>query len=52
MSRPSRRGMWDYVFFIDILGHAEETLVAKALMELDEVSTLLKVLGSYPQAVM
>lgn len=51
-SRPSRRGMWDYVFFIDILGHAEDVVVSKALMELDEVSTLLKVLGSYPQAVM
>jgi len=51
-SRPSRRGMWDYVFFIDILGHAEDARVAKALGELDEVSTLLKVLGSYPMAVM
>ncbi|RCX30655.1 prephenate dehydratase [Thioalbus denitrificans] len=51
-SRPSRRGMWDYVFFIDILGHAEDAQVAKALGELDEVSTLLKVLGSYPMAVM
>ena len=28
-SRPSRRRKWDYVFFIDIEGHAEDAAVAK-----------------------
>jgi len=51
-SRPSRRGMWDYVFFVDIEGHAEEPSVAKALLELKKQTSLFKVLGSYPRAVL
>ena len=33
-SRPSRRGIWDYVFFIDILGHRQDPKVAAALEHL------------------
>ncbi|NIP71566.1 MAG: prephenate dehydratase [Gammaproteobacteria bacterium] len=51
-SRPSRRGVWEYVFFIDIEGHAEDDPVARALEELAKEASLLKVLGSYPKAVM
>ncbi len=51
-SRPSRRGMWDYCFFVDIEGHAQETVVAQALEELKERALMLKLLGSYPRAVM
>ena len=51
-SRPSRRGMWDYVFFVDIAGHAEEENVSQAFAELDAESSLFKVLGSYPVAVL
>jgi len=51
-SRPSRRGMWDYVFFVDIEGHAEEAAVAAALKELGEEAMLLTVLGSYPKSVL
>lgn len=51
-SRPSRRAMWDYVFFVDINGHAEEPHVAQALKELEKETTLLKILGSYPRAVL
>ena len=50
-SRPSRRGIWDYVFFIDIEGHVEDAPVAKALRELEEHASLFKVLGSYPRAM-
>jgi len=50
-SRPSRRGMWEYVFFFDLDGHQEEEKVAAALRELEEESSLFKVLGSYPKAV-
>ena len=35
-SRPSRRRKWDYVFFIDIDGHAEDAQVRKALAALEE----------------
>lgn len=51
-SRPSRRGMWDYVFFIDIEGHEEDATVAEALGELSQHASLLKILGSYPRAVL
>ena len=51
-SRPSRRGKWDYVFFIDLLGHRNDPEVALALEELQELAGMYKVLGSYPQAVL
>ncbi len=51
-SRPSRRGMWDYVFFVDIEGHRDDDPVKKALQKLKASSSLLKVLGSYPCAVL
>ncbi|HXH04051.1 MAG TPA: prephenate dehydratase [Candidatus Competibacteraceae bacterium] len=48
-SRPSRRGMWDYVFFVDLEGHKEEERVAKALTELEREASLFRILGSYPK---
>jgi len=51
-SRPSRVGMWEYVFFIDIDGHAEDPQIASALQKLELESSMLKVLGSYPKAVL
>jgi chorismate mutase/prephenate dehydratase len=51
-SRPSRRGVWDYVFFIDILGHRDQDSVAKALESLKKEAALFKVLGSYPKAAL
>ena len=50
-SRPSRRRNWDYVFFIDLEGHAEESPVAEALAQLQANSSLFKVLGAYPKAI-
>jgi len=51
-SRPSRREMWAYVFFVDIEGHAEDKPVTKALLELEEHASMVKLLGSYPRAVL
>jgi chorismate mutase/prephenate dehydratase len=51
-SRPSRRGTWDYVFFVDIEGHKDDPDVAKALEELKADASLFKILGSYPMAVL
>ena len=51
-SRPSRRGVWEYVFFVDIEGHAADTQVAQALDELRAEAAMLKVLGSYPRAIL
>jgi chorismate mutase/prephenate dehydratase len=50
-SRPSRRKNWDYVFFIDIDGHAAEPPVEGALAELEKEASLFKVLGAYPKAI-
>jgi chorismate mutase/prephenate dehydratase len=51
-SRPSRVGMWEYVFFVDIEGHADEPKIAQALQKLQQDSSMLKILGSYPKAVL
>jgi chorismate mutase / prephenate dehydratase len=50
-SRPAKMGLWEYVFFVDIEGHQQDTKVAKALAEISKRASLLKVLGSYPSAV-
>ncbi|PHS73463.1 MAG: prephenate dehydratase [Cycloclasticus sp.] len=50
-SRPSRQAAWDYVFFVDIDGHKDDENVAAVLQELLPNVNLLKVLGSYPRAV-
>jgi chorismate mutase / prephenate dehydratase len=51
-SRPSRRKKWDYVFFVDVEGHASDPPVAKALAEIKSRASLCKLLGSYPRAVL
>lgn len=51
-SRPSRDGLWDYVFFIDMAGHYQDEPVAAVLSDLAQSTRMLKVLGSYPQAVL
>ena len=47
-SRPSRKKAWDYVFFIDLIGHIEDTLVQEAVEELKACTSFVKWLGSYP----
>lgn len=47
-SRPSRTGLWQYVFFVDLEGHQHDQPVAAALAELREKAAFLKILGSYP----
>ena len=47
-SRPSKRKVWEYFFFIDIDGHVEDKRIAKALALLGEHCNFVKVLGSYP----
>ena len=51
-SRPSRQGVWEYVFFIDIEGHRDDSDIAKALSQLEQASSMYRVLGSYPKAVL
>jgi chorismate mutase/prephenate dehydratase len=51
-SRPSRQALWEYVFFIDIEGHQAEAHIRDTLKELENESAFLKILGSYPVAVL
>ncbi|NPA33242.1 MAG: prephenate dehydratase [Aquificae bacterium] len=51
-SRPSRKKAWDYVFFVDMEGHRQDQKVKKALEELKKKTQFLKVLGSYPKALL
>ncbi|MFN0184377.1 MAG: prephenate dehydratase [Aquabacterium sp.] len=47
-SRPARSGQWEYYFYIDVVGHADEAPVAAALAELRQACAYFKLLGSYP----
>jgi chorismate mutase / prephenate dehydratase len=51
-SRPSRVALWEYLFFVDIEGHRDDPQVAEALEEVGGIAGYIKVLGSYPQAVL
>ena len=50
-TRPSRAQPWTYLFFIEFEGHQDDPKVAAVLAELEEQTVMLKILGSYPQAV-
>ncbi len=49
-SRPSRRRAWDYVFFLDLDGHALDPAIAPVLARLAGDRQFFKVLGSYRKA--
>jgi chorismate mutase/prephenate dehydratase len=51
-SRPSKVALWEYLFFVDIEGHTDDANVAAALHEVRDIAGYLKVLGSYPVAVL
>jgi chorismate mutase / prephenate dehydratase len=49
-SRPSKRKAWEYFFFIDCDGHAQDKKVASAIKILGKHCNFVKILGSYPNA--
>ena len=49
-SRPTRRGLGDYCFMIDLEGHLRDEVVADALRSLKAKQADVKFLGSYPAA--
>jgi len=51
-SRPSHQAKWEYAFFIDLAGHIEDEPMKRALKELEKHAAQVKVLGSYPVAVL
>ncbi len=51
-TRPSRNAKWSYVFFVDFMGHVKDPKVKEVLAEISSNSGDLRVLGSYPIAVL
>ena len=49
-SRPSRKNNWDYVFFIDVIGHQEDPNLKSAIDQVKLEAAYFKLLGSYPRA--
>ncbi len=47
-SRPTRKNIWEYNFFIDFHGHEKDELIAKVISDLKEKTTYFRILGSYP----
>ncbi|MGO8801954.1 prephenate dehydratase [Candidatus Binatus sp.] len=48
-SRPLRARPWEYLFFVDVMGHRDDSKLARALKALERKALFLKVLGSYPE---
>ncbi len=47
-SRPSKKGLGKYLFFVDFEGHKDDEIIQNILKEISENTYFLKVLGSYP----
>ncbi len=50
-SRPLPGSQWEYLFLIDLEGHANEPALASALAEVKQRARMFKVLGAYPKAI-
>ncbi|HEX7828908.1 MAG TPA: prephenate dehydratase [Thermoanaerobaculia bacterium] len=47
-SRPIEGRPWEYAFYLDVIGRSTETVIARALANLNDIAESVKVLGSYP----
>jgi prephenate dehydratase len=47
-SRPLRGKPWEYLFYLDFIGHADDLVSRNALGHLAELADMLRVLGCYP----
>ena len=47
-SKPAGRSLGEYLFFVDFLGHRDNSHITKALDEMESKTAMLKILGSYP----
>jgi chorismate mutase / prephenate dehydratase len=49
-SHPVKDKLWEYSFFVDMIGHVTDKHVKSCLLELKKKTTFLKILGSYPKS--
>jgi len=49
-SHPVKDRLWEYLFFVDMIGHVDDKRTTACLAELKDKTTLLKILGSYPKS--
>jgi prephenate dehydratase len=49
-SRPLQGSPWEYLFYLDFIGHQKDAVCARALDHLREQATILRILGSYARA--
>lgn len=47
-SRPMKQKVWEYIFFLDLIGHVDDEPIHSAIEELRGHCNFLKILGSYP----
>ncbi|MFH1847551.1 MAG: prephenate dehydratase [Candidatus Omnitrophota bacterium] len=50
-SRPSKKKLWKYYFFVDIDGHYENSKVKSTLRNIEKKCYFLKILGAYPKGI-
>lgn len=48
-SRPSKKGLGKYLFFVDFEGHKDDKIIQDIISEISQNTYFLKVLGSYPK---
>ncbi len=48
-SRPSKKRAWEYIFYLDMIGHLNDDNIQQAIEELQPQVQFFKTLGSYPQ---
>lgn len=51
VSRPSKVKNWEYIFYVDIVGHAEDDTIREVLAKLRARGASVRILGSFPQAI-
>lgn len=48
-SRPSKKKAWEYIFYVDFMGHCSNPKIQEMLTELRKSCLNIKILGSYPR---
>lgn len=48
-SRPTKQENWNYIFFVDLEGHSEDTIIKDTISQMKNLCLYLKILGSYPR---